>query len=479
MRWTTAFFVAGVATLAAAPAWATAPFSLTPPAPQHRKAVVDCVSHAVAAANRTDIDAAIRLCGEAIATDTLTRDERDTVLVQRAFLYSRTGALDHASTDIDDALNLNPDFVQALYVRAGLRAARRDYAGALADIDRVIQLSPPSDEPLRLRALVHRDMGDLPSALADVDAAIKLKGDNAETHRLRGELLVRLRRPADAMADLGEAIKLHPSPQTYQARGQARIQMGDIDAGLGDYDAAVALDPQSPDLLGLRCTVRTLAKHFTDAQADCEKALELSPRNPRVMAARALLEASQRRFVTATNWMDKALAILPNDPSLLEMRASFRASSGDPIGAAADAARAHAIRTGQPVPPAPQPTPQPIVRMPPAIMVPPAPRPRSDTGRGRSPVMMRPYLPPPPAAPLWLPTRGVGMVTPPETFGTETTLMAPLKPEPTPAAPKPLILTPVPSAKSVAPPSPTQPAVSRLKSSVDNGRAVTPTTTPK
>jgi Tfp pilus assembly protein PilF len=58
--------------------------------------------------------------------------------------------------DLDHAIELNPDYLEAYVRRARLRLQSDDFAGAGQDVDQALRLSPANPDLLTLRAKIHK-----------------------------------------------------------------------------------------------------------------------------------------------------------------------------------------------------------------------------------------------------------------------------------------------------------------------------------
>ncbi|MEZ0230969.1 MAG: protein kinase [Planctomycetota bacterium] len=126
--------------------------------------------------------------------------------------------------------------------RAAARAARKDFAGAIADYDKVLALHP----------------GDGP------------------TFALRGKLKLTTRDLAGAIADFNEAIAFDPRPPgIWAVRGTVKAEMGDLDGALADLDHAVQRGPRMPFCYNLRADVKRQKKDLDGAIADLDKSIAL------------------------------------------------------------------------------------------------------------------------------------------------------------------------------------------------------------
>lgn len=87
-----------------------------------------------------------------------------------------------AVADFGRAIELQPDYFQALYQRGNCRQVLGDYAGAVADYSRAVALPGRIDARFRAyyaRGDAHRRLGELEPAYADYTQVIALRTDTA------------------------------------------------------------------------------------------------------------------------------------------------------------------------------------------------------------------------------------------------------------------------------------------------------------
>lgn len=92
----------------------------------------------------------------------------------RAWLLSRSQALDLALKTADSLVMGFPEFDKAWYLRANLRSQRNDTTGAFRDFSEGLKRNPSFSEIYINRGALYFRLGNLDKALADFEAAIKL-----------------------------------------------------------------------------------------------------------------------------------------------------------------------------------------------------------------------------------------------------------------------------------------------------------------
>ncbi|MFJ2171263.1 tetratricopeptide repeat protein, partial [Streptomyces griseofuscus] len=116
---------------------------------------------------------------------------------------------------------------------------------ALTDLNHAIQLEPDYAWAIASRGETYRLMGRFEEALTDLNHAIQLEPDYAWAIANRGETYRLMHRYDDALTDLNHAIQLEPDYAWAIAnRGQTYRLMSRYDEALTDLNHAIQLDPE-------------------------------------------------------------------------------------------------------------------------------------------------------------------------------------------------------------------------------------------
>jgi tetratricopeptide (TPR) repeat protein len=130
---------------------------------------------------------------------------------QRGVARKNKNDLQGAITDFNKALELNPQYAAA-YVNRGLaRDLLGDPNGAIKDYNKALQIEPNDAIAYMNRGLVLGDRNDFKGAIADYNRAIEIKPDFIEALEMRGMLLLALGRDAEAERDIKRCLELNPS----------------------------------------------------------------------------------------------------------------------------------------------------------------------------------------------------------------------------------------------------------------------------
>ena len=106
-------------------------------------------------------------------------------LHQRARGNLDDGNHKRALEDLHAAIQINPYYTQAYYLRGQIFAKQKDFAQAINDFDKAISQDSSFAGALHQRALAHQESRDYRQALKDFDSALALEPLNALTLRDR------------------------------------------------------------------------------------------------------------------------------------------------------------------------------------------------------------------------------------------------------------------------------------------------------
>lgn len=239
-----------------------------------------------------------------------------------------------------------PEFAR----RGAARAARRDFANAVADYTQAITLEPDNGGYYRARGMARLQARQPVLAMADLDEALKRQPNDPEALLRRGELYLVSRDVTRAKADFDAATKLAPD------RPDLPALIGRVYSGAGQYDLAIAeLDiwltahPKGDNVAGVqaaRCYARAAAnKELDKALVDCDAAVRKDP-NSQILQTRALLLLRLNRLDEAIAQYSAAIKAQPRDAIALYGRGLAELKKGDKSAGDADIAAANGIAPG-------------------------------------------------------------------------------------------------------------------------------------
>lgn len=137
---------------------------------------------------------------------------------------------------------------------AATKSANKDYHGAIADLNKAIELNPNDLDAYLKRGSAKVCLENFQAALADFNKAIELNPDFAVSYNLRGGLKVLLKDYQGAIADFNKAFELKPDyGENYADRGVAYLDLDQKSKALADFMRAKDLGFSVPQELLDRC----------------------------------------------------------------------------------------------------------------------------------------------------------------------------------------------------------------------------------
>jgi tetratricopeptide (TPR) repeat protein/S1-C subfamily serine protease len=178
----------------------------------------------------------------------------------------------------DNAIQINPDFALAHYARGLALRNWGKYQEASISFEEATQKNPKLYEAWReksnMLALLQKDR----DALVAINRAIALNPDDFSLYVLQGSILQKLKDYQQARDAYSHAININPQPLLYNNRGWIRFQIGDKEGAIQDFNKAIELSPESPDVYISRALFRY--NRLADVQggnADFAQALRFKP----------------------------------------------------------------------------------------------------------------------------------------------------------------------------------------------------------
>jgi tetratricopeptide (TPR) repeat protein len=144
-----------------------------------------------------------------------------------------------ALLNLNKALDKDPGFAQAYYLRGNIKVNFEDFHGAMKDYNSALEKNPKYAECFLARGNVKLGLQDYYGAIADYTSAISINENHVEAYYNRGKAKQFLQAYEDAINDCTKIIQINPkSIDAYYMRGLLRIDFGDPQNGCLDLSKA-------------------------------------------------------------------------------------------------------------------------------------------------------------------------------------------------------------------------------------------------
>jgi len=181
----------------------------------------------------------------------------DSALAQR-----RAGKLQEAESLLRQALTLQPQDAQALYLLAGLLHATGRSADAVAAYRQALKIQPDFPEASMELADALTALGQGDEAAAALHRAAQQHPDNPQILNRLGTALLLVQDLEKAAAVLRTSASLQADPRTWNCLGDALRRMGQHADSMACYDRALAMQPDFAAAFSSRLYALHFAPHY-------------------------------------------------------------------------------------------------------------------------------------------------------------------------------------------------------------------------
>ena len=155
----------------------------------------------------TDWKDSLTLMNKAIAT---SGDNFGKAYLWRGMYYGDNDRGRDALTDLNRAININPDLTEAYKYRGGLLGFARRYQESIADLTLYLNKHPEDGEQYYNRGLSLINLQEIPLAIGDLNKALELNPDFERAYRARGNAYLIQGDTIKGNADLAEWERRKP-----------------------------------------------------------------------------------------------------------------------------------------------------------------------------------------------------------------------------------------------------------------------------
>ncbi|ABM79602.1 Hypothetical protein P9303_28721 [Prochlorococcus marinus str. MIT 9303] len=255
----------------------------------------------------------------------------------RAYAKDALNDYQGAISDLNKALEINPQYAPAYENRGNAKKKLKDYQGAITDYNKAIEINPQHTGPFNNRGNTKKQLKDYQGAIADYNKAIELDPQHAYGYYNRGLAKKNLGDYQGAIADYNKAITINPQhADAFNNRGNAKDGLGDTQGAISDYNKAIELDPQHTLAYNNRGSSKSDLKDYQGAIPDYNKAIEINPQYADAFNNRGIAKDNSGDHQGAIADYNKAIELDPQHAFAFNNRGIAKDNLGDHQGAIAD-----------------------------------------------------------------------------------------------------------------------------------------------
>ena len=196
----------------------------------------------------------------------------------RGSLAYERGDYKDAITDYDIAIDKDPDYAEAYYLRGFARKSLKQQKESIVDFDDAIRLNPNRAEAYYARGSAKGNLGRYEESIVDFDDAIRLNPDYTKAYLQRGGVRYNLKRYEEAIVDFTSALRLDPKyTEAYYWRGRAKYDLKRYEEAIVDFDDAIHLSIEDLRVYYWRGLSKKQSRQNAASIVDFDIAIRLEP----------------------------------------------------------------------------------------------------------------------------------------------------------------------------------------------------------
>ena len=244
--------------------------------------------------------------------------------------YFQKGKYREAAIQFQNALQVDPRYVDAHYQLAQCSLKLGIMQGAYAQLLRTVDL-----EPRHWKAQI--DLGNMflagrefKRAQEKAELVLAQEPNNAGAHALLANSLAAQGNQQESLKEMQKAIELAPNrSEFYQNVALLQMNLKQTSAAEESYKKAVSLDPKSAAPVLALGDFYGQQRRFAEAEQQFRRAIELEPKNPAPRATLARLYLFQGQKDKAEEVLKEAKRALKDNSEGYRMLGDFYLSSGE------------------------------------------------------------------------------------------------------------------------------------------------------
>ena len=219
-----------------------------------------------------------------------------------------------ALADLEVAHRLKPHINQIWDLVVGLKVEAQEYADAILLLINMIEIDPEDEKRLATLALCYQHLKDFDAAIEAYNKALAIKPDYAEAFYNMGVILQEQGKLEETVEAYNKALAIKPDyADAYNNMGLVLQEQGKLEEAVEAYNKALAIKPDYADAYNnMGITLQDQGK-LKEAVEAYNKALAIKPDNAEAYNNMGNALKDQCKLEEAIEAYNKALAIKPDN----------------------------------------------------------------------------------------------------------------------------------------------------------------------
>jgi len=229
-----------------------------------------------------------------------------------SYLSLDSANYDGANKHLNEAIQLNPSYDEAIFLLAKLNVARQQYSEAEKLLDRIIEIPDYKEKVLVLKSVVSKEQKDTIKAIQIIDKVLVINPNNFDA-TMQKALFILDKDPAMALKYIDKAIVLNEfSDEAIYIKGLLMQRIGNYKDAVKLYEKVNKINPFHVLAYYNRAVVENLFENYDDVIKYCDKCTELNPMFDKAYTLRGYAKMLQHNNIDAVDNFNKALKLNPN-----------------------------------------------------------------------------------------------------------------------------------------------------------------------
>lgn len=217
-----------------------------------------------------------------------------------------------ANKHLNEAIQLNPKYDEAIFLLAKLNIARQQYTEADKLLNRIVEIPDYKEKVLILKSVAFKEQKDTIKAIQIIDQVLVMNPNNFDA-TMQKAMFILDKDPTMAMKYIDKAIVLNEfSDEAIYTKGLLMQRMGNFKDAVKLYEKVNKINPFHVLSYYNRAVVENLFENYDDVIKYCDKCTELNPMFDKAYILRGYALMMQRKNNEAIDNFNKALKLNPN-----------------------------------------------------------------------------------------------------------------------------------------------------------------------
>jgi protein O-mannosyl-transferase len=239
----------------------------------------------------------------------------------RSKVYFMKGEYDNALADLNKALAINPNYLDALNNRGLVYLEMKKYDEALTDFNDALKINPDFLLVKNNRGIVYRERGEYEKAITEFNQMINANPNFLSVYNNRGAVYLKLKAYSYALSDFNHVINNNPEyMDAYFNRGTVYYELENNEKAIADFNTIINSKPDYYQAYYSRGLVYFQQKNYQFAIADFDHAIKNIPNFTDALLKKGIALKETGEYDKAMQTLNQFISAEPNNIIALYQR---------------------------------------------------------------------------------------------------------------------------------------------------------------